>query len=137
MARTFEDPIPIESTYRDLLKVAVEKAGGQYAVAAMAKINQSTVSRALEGRATYTTLRKLSAVLPGIPSPIVAVRDEKHEHWCRLGAELAGSKPSVFALLLRAAEEAAEAVPRMEPDAALNRLKSVVSDPIPSKRSRR
>src|SRR5690349_20406271 len=100
MGRTKEEPIPVEETYRDLLRTAVDAVGGQRRAARLAHVSQPTISRALERDhpATYTTLAKLARALSGIPSPIVPVRDATHEEWCRLGAELAALKPATFAV---------------------------------------
>jgi hypothetical protein len=129
--------IPIEGSYLEILHAAVKAAGGQRPAARLAGINQSTMSRTLDGRATYTTLRKLSESLPGVPTPIISVKDSKHEQWCRAGAELSESKPAVFALILDAAVEALRAPePHAEPPST-ERLRTVVTEPLPARRVRR
>lgn len=141
--RTVVDLIPIEASYLEMLRLAVKGAGGQRAVERMADLNQATISRALNGRATYTTLRKLSDVLPGLPMPIVSVKNAMHAKWCHVGAELAEAKPAVFALIFDAAVEALRAAePRsgggggaQQPDTA--KLRTVVTAPLPVRRMRR
>src|SRR5258706_14246156 len=97
-AHPTELPMPVEETYRDILRLAVEEAGSQRHVARLAGINQATVQRALQrGYPTsYTTLARLASVLPGVPAPVVAVRDHEHERWCRIGAHLAAHDPLMF-----------------------------------------
>lgn len=139
---SIEEPMPIESEYRKLLKVAVAGVGGQQRVATLTGVTQSTISRALAegGRATYQTLVKLKRVLPGIPEPVVAVRDAQHEEWCRLGAVLAGRDPVQFAKLLddaRRALELAEHRARKPSDESISALKSVIAHPLPNRRRNR
>jgi hypothetical protein len=142
MGRTPEEPLPVDETYRDLLRAAVKAAGGQPIVAELADVNQGTISRTLTpgARATYTTLAKLSRVLPAVPSPIVAIRDAEHETWCRLGALLAEHDPEQFAYLLRQARRDVESLglnqsitpstPHPAPE-AVRTLKSVIAHPLP------
>lgn len=131
MGRTSEEPIELEATYRGILKAAIERSGGQEVVAELAGVNQSTISRTLrpDGRATYTTLLKLSRVLEGVPSPVVAVRDATHEQWCRIGARLAESKPGAFSALMAIAIDALGAD-------AMKRLEAAFHQPMPSTRKR-
>lgn len=139
--RTKELPIPIEETYRDLLREAVRAAGGQGAAAKLAGIHQTTIGRTLRpgARATYTTMLRLSAALKGLPAPVVAVRDEQHERWCRLGAQLQVDNPEVFGVLLNfATVSLSSPLPPVKPsDEALERLRSVIANPFPNGGPRR
>lgn len=142
MGRTEELAMPVEETFRSLLREAVAAAGSQSKVAKLAGVNQGTVSRALESgaRATYTTLMKLCHALPSLPPPIVAVRDAKHEEWCRLGAVLQEHRPSLFDTLLNSAREAASPEPIPPPSipaTAVDRLRDVIANPMPQRRSKR
>lgn len=125
--RTIEEPIAIEDSYRELLRVAVSEAGGQYAAAQLSGVNQSTISRTLAegGRATYTTLMKLHRAIPGLPEPMVSVRNADHAEWCRIGAQLAEKRPAIFEFMLRAAREAM--LPAEISDASTARVKSVIA----------
>jgi len=138
MGRTKEEPIPVEETYRDLLRKAVDSAGGQRSAARLAHVSQPTISRALERGhpATYTTLAKMARAFPGIPSPVVPVRDATHEEWCRLGADLAALKPATFAVHLDAVRQALAGSPVPSAD-AIERLRRVVAIPVPGVRARR
>lgn len=135
MTRTAEEPIPVEESYLELLKEAIEAAGGQNKVARSMGINQSTISKSLSRsvKLTYTTMAKISRHL-GLPEPIIPVRDVAHAQWCRIGAELQARKPAVFALLLGTAQQATDVGPVPPTDAALERLRAVVADPIPGPR---
>jgi len=114
MGRVTEEPIPVEESYRELLREAVRKAGGQSAVERIADIDQATISRTLTSgkRATYTAIMKLKralAELPSpivVPSPVVPVRDARHEAWCRGGGELASTMPAVFNMIFDALRQA-------------------------------
>jgi DNA-binding phage protein len=144
MSRTLEAPLSIEESYRDILRTAVQRVGGQYPAARIAGIDQSTLSRAISpgGRATYTTLLRLSRSLTAalstmneaermrVPEPVIAVRDADHELWCRIGALLATEKPALYRTLLDAAAQAVGAD-------ALGKLHAVVSAPLPSRHRRR
>jgi len=132
MAKTPDLPVPVEECYRSLLRGAVERAGGQGAVARLAGINQATVSRTLRvgGTATYAALMKLSRALD-LPVPLVAVRDDRHALWCRLGALLEADRPLLFEHLLQLAYEGVGQA-STSPDSALDRLREVVSHPLPS-----
>ena len=134
--------MPVDESYRDLLRQAVKDAGGQHQVADKLGVNQATISRTLKrgATATYTMLMKLSRALDGVPPPIVPVRDAEHASWCRVGSQLAAEKPTVFGVMLQAATEALSAPSRpVGPvgPAAFDRLKAVVADPMPGKRRRR
>lgn len=48
MGRTDEQPMPVEETYRDILRAAVKAAGGQQIVADMIGVHQATISRTLD-----------------------------------------------------------------------------------------
>lgn len=113
MGRPSEEPIPVEESYRELLRQAVRKAGGQSAVERLSGVDQGTVSRAFatDARTTYTTLARLQRALPDLPAPIVAVRDARHEAWCRGGGELATLRPAVFNLLYEALLQALQSSP--------------------------
>lgn len=146
MTRTVELPLSIEESYRDLLRVAVSRVGGQYPAAEMVGVDQGTVSKTLKpgGRATYTTLLKLARALNSVlsakpegdpdrmrvPDPVIAVRDAEHEMWCRFGSTLAEEKPALYRTLFDAAAEAVG-------NSALSKLHSVVSAPLPARRRRR
>lgn len=134
--------MPVEETYRDILRAAVAAAGGQSVVAQKADIDQSTVSRTLNPgqRATYTTLLKLSSVLRDrdVPAPVVAIRDAAHEEWCRLGAQLSAHRPESFeSLLVLARIAVAELRANPPDDAALERLRAVIVNPATTPRKKR
>ena len=137
MGRTAEEPLKIEEAYRALLRAAVAAVGGQERAGELAGVHQTTVGRTLtaEARATYTTLRKLASALPGLPDPVVPVRDARHERWCKLGAQLADTKPEEFALLLRMAETTL-ASPRPTEE-SVEKLKAVVASPMVSRRRKK
>ena len=149
MPRTSEEPIEIDETYRGILKTAVAAAGGQEAVAELIKVNQSTISRTLKegGRATYTTLMKLSRCLAGVPAPVIPVRDREHARWCRLGALLEERHPDQFRQVLQNAAAKAKLVgfsddewsgdppPKPTPE-AMSALKSVITHPLRTDRKR-
>lgn len=139
MAGTPETPLPVEETYRDLLRAAVDGVGGQHRAAALAGLTQPTVSRTLtrEARATYTALRKLADVLPGVPDPVVPVRDQDHERWCKIGAALAELKPGDFRVLLAAATRLlSDGVPTPT-DAQIDAVKITIASPEPRRGTRR
>ena len=130
-------PFRVEPTYLQLLRDAVEAAGGQGVVAEIADINQATISRALrDDRPTYTTLVKLAVAL-GAPEPMVPVRDVAHARWCLLGATLSEHRPEEFRSLLNLAELADGAGRSTPTDEEVDRLKSVVANPHPSRLARR
>ncbi len=150
MPRTPETPIAIDERYRSSLREAVTRAGGQSAVATFIEVDQATISRTLAvgGRATYTTLKKMSDAL-GAPAPVYPVRDEEHAEWCRIGAELAEHDPEEFAVILRQARREAGRIvtdPKLAvPPAAeispptteaVKQLKSVITNPLPGKRKK-
>lgn len=124
--------MPVEETYRGLLREAVSRAGGQDAAARLAGLDQATISRTLKSgsRATYTTLIKLSRTLSELPTPVVAVRDMAHEEWCKLGAELQKLRPMLFSMLMDAARESLPA-PEISDD-AIDRLRKTVAAPTVS-----
>lgn len=137
--RTAEEPLPVEETYRELLREAVAKLGSQRRAARLVGVNQATISRTLEdgSRASYTTLVKLHAAIPELPSPIVPIRDAAHEAWCKLGGKLQAERPVLFEVLLKALIEAS-VNPDRAPVADTETLLAVVRDPIVRRdRSRR
>ena len=149
MGRTHEEPILVEPTYADTLRVAVKRVGGQDAAALLLDVDQSTVSRTLKpgGRASYTTLKRMSEKLPGVVPPIVSVRNEDHFAWCKLGALLAERDPEQFAALLKQAkrdaaisgigDEAWTAPVTAGPsDEEISSLKSLIANPLPRARRR-
>jgi DNA-binding phage protein len=130
-----QEAIPVEDSYLELMKEAIESAGGQTKVARDVGINQSTVSKSLSRRVklTYTTMAKLARYL-NLPEPVTPVRDVAHATWCKIGARLQVSKPAVFSIMLSAALEAMDAAPPPPSDESLERLREVVSDPMPRSR---
>lgn len=133
MGRSTELLIPVEETYRDILRRAIEEVGTQREVGRLAGVHQTTVGRAIERGApvTYTTLVRLSRVLPGVPDPVVAVRDEQHELWCRLGAHLQEHHQAAFGSLLSLAKQSAlSGSQKMSDDSDLDRLKEIVANPV-------
>jgi DNA-binding phage protein len=142
MGRTDEEAVPVDEHYRKSLRDAVKGRGGQKSVAKETGVNQSTVSRTLKtgGRATYTTMAKLSKALD-LPAPVVPVRDADHALWCRLGSMLADRRPAEFRSLLTLATSAASALSGTHTSAvdesALTRLADVVSDPLPGRQRKR
>jgi hypothetical protein len=129
MPGTPETPLPVEETYRDLLRSAVEAAGSQRRAADMAGVTQPTISRTLTPgtTVTYTTLRKLADALPGMPDPVIAVRDAAHERWCKCGAALAELKPDDFRILLAAAERLLDSRLPKPTDAQVNAVKAAIA----------
>lgn len=125
----------MEETYRAILRAAVEAVGGQERAGELAKVHQTTVGRALTtgARATYSTLRKLADALPGVPDPVVPVRDADHERWCKIGAELAELKPEDFRSLLGFAERALQDGKASPTDEQIDRLKVAIARPGPAR----
>lgn len=138
MTRTLEEPLRVEETYRALLRAAVAAVGGQERAGELAKLHQTTVGRALrsEARATYSTLRKLADALPGLPDPVVPVRDADHERWCKIGAALAELKPEDFRSLLGFAERALMDGTVRPTDEQIDRLKDAIRTGVPKNLAR-
>ena len=139
MPGTPETPLPVEETYRDLLRAAVVAVGGQRRAAALSGVSQGTVSRTLTTgyQATYTTLRKLADAFQGLPDPIVAIRDVDHERWCKIGAELAELKPDDFRVLLSAAVRLLSSGVPAPTDAQVDAVKATIARPDPRQMARR
>jgi len=138
MGRNKELPLQIEETYRQLLSTAIDAAGTQEAVAELAGVDQTTISKLLSGssRPSYTTLQRLANALPGLPPPFVAVRDAAHARWCALGSQLAAHRPEEFRSLLQLTESAAAGVRYSPTVEQVDRLKSVIASPMPRKLAR-
>lgn len=128
----------MEETYRAILRAAVEAVGGQERAGELANVHQTTVGRAIKAgtRATYSTLRKLADALPGVPDPVVAVRDAEHERWCKVGAALAELKPEDFRSLLGFAERALQDGVARPTDEQVDRLKDAIANGGPKKLAR-
>lgn len=139
MGRTTELPIHIEETYRALLRVAIEAAGTQEEVAALAGVTQGTISKLLRpaSRVTYTTLHKLASVLPGVPPPVVSVRDDAHAKWCTLGAQLAAHRPAEFQSLLQLTELAVAGVSHVPTTEQVDRVTAAIASIKPTRSVRR
>jgi len=139
MPGTAETPLVVEESYRELIREAVKTVGGQHRAAALAEVNQGTISRTLKRghRVSYTTLRKLADALPGIPDPVVSVRDADHERWCKIGSALAAVQPEEFRTLLKIAERSLSDGVVPPSDAQIAKLKSVIASPTPSRGVRR
>jgi transcriptional regulator with XRE-family HTH domain len=139
MAGTPETPIPVRESYRALLRAGVEAVGGQHRAAALSGVSQGTVSRTLtaEYPATYTTLRKLADALPGVPDPVVAVRDADHERWCKIGAALAELKPDDFRVILSAATRLLDSGAPSPTDAQVDAVRDAIAKSEPKRLARR
>ena len=143
MPGTTETPLVVEESYRQLIRTAVKTVGGQYRAAKLVGVHQGTISRVLKRghNVSYTTLRKIADKLPGIPDPVVSIRDASHERWCKIGATLAENKPGEFAMLLGFAERAmSDSDPPSQgrpSESQLARLKSVIASPTPGKVARK
>jgi len=142
MPGTAETPLVVEESYRELIRAAVKAVGGQHRAAKLVGVHQTTIGRVLQRghNVSYTTLRKLADKLPGIPDPVVSIRDASHERWCRIGSQLAEKKPGEFSVLLGFAERAlsdGHPPPDRPSDAQLARLKAVIASPTPSRGVRR
>jgi hypothetical protein len=149
MAKTKETPLPVTSEYLALLDAAIGAVPGkQEGVARLTGLNQGTISRTLSsGRATYTTLDKLSRALR-LPAPVVMIRDREHAKWCQLGALLLKHNPTTFAQLIGIAENHARLAGLSEdrwfgdphdikaPPEEIDRLKSVIVNPLRTKHRR-
>jgi transcriptional regulator with XRE-family HTH domain len=138
MGRNKELPLRIEETYWQLLKDAIDAAGTQETVAELAGVDQTTISKLLNGssRPSYTTLQKLANALPGLPPPFIAVRDAAHARWCALGSQLAAHRPDEFRSLLHLTESAAAGVRHGPTAEQVDHLKSVIASPMPRKLAR-
>jgi transcriptional regulator with XRE-family HTH domain len=138
MGRNKELPLRIEETYWQLLRDAIAASGTQETVAELAGVDQTTISKLLNGssRPSYTTLQKLANALPGLPPPFIAVRDASHARWCALGSQLAAHRPEEFRSLLHLTESAVAGV-RYPPTAEqIERLREEIASPMPRKLAR-
>lgn len=146
MPGTKETPLVVEETYRQLIRDAVKTVGGQHQAAALVGVNQATMSRVLKRghNVSYTTLRKIADRLPGIPDPVVSIRDASHERWCKIGAALEKNRPDEFSVLLGFAERAmSDRDPPPQDgtarpsEAQIAKLKAVIASPMPKRGIRR
>lgn len=139
MGRNKELPLQIEETYWQLLRDAIEAAGTQEIVAALAGVDQTTISKLMSGavRPSYTTLHKLANVLPGLPPPFVSIRDAAHARWCALGSQLAAHRPDEFRSLLHLTESVSAGVFLPPTAEQVEHLRSVVASPMPSRLARK
>ncbi len=139
MSGTPETPLPIVETYRALLRLGVAAVGGQHAAAELSGVSQPTISRTLtpQHNATYTTLRRLADALPGVPDPVVVIRDADHERWCKIGAALAELKPDDFRVLLSAAVHLLSAGAPVPTDAQVDTVVDTIANRGPIRAARR
>lgn len=135
MGRTKELPIEIEDTYRQLLCEAIRAAGTQDEVEARTGVDQTTISKLLNGTSnpSYTTLLKLASEL-GLPAPFVPIRDAAHARWCALGAQLAAHRPDAFQSLLQLTELAVAGVSHTPTTDQVDKVKAAIASIKPSRR---